>query len=54
MSENDDMLILTDIGNESEIAKISMYGNGDGLRTWLIAKLQAIDHQNFIEFARGF
>ena len=54
MLKTDDMLVLTDMDDGNEIARISMYGCGIGLRTWLIAKLQANAWLDFIEFVRGF
>jgi len=53
MSNSDDMLVLTDTDDEVEITRISMHGCGIGLRTWLIAKLEAEYAVGpFLEFVR--
>ena len=53
MLKTDDMLVLTDTDDEVEITRISMHGCGIGLRTWLIAKLEAEYAVGpFLEFVR--
>jgi hypothetical protein len=49
MLKTDDMLVLY-MDGEQEITRISMYGRGIELRTWLIAKLEADTVGSFLEF----
>jgi hypothetical protein len=49
MLKTEDMLVLY-MDGEQEITRISMYGRGIELRTWLIAKLEADTVGSFLEF----